>query len=172
MQRQGFRVTEKSTRRQHDSEQEIDDLVARFDDLALPKREWTHFAHLTVGFCSLERFGLTASRLLLPDRIRRYNVASSTPNTDSGGYHDTITMVFLAAAARFRSQLPPGTPRLVAINLLIEDPLGAKDLPLAFYTRDRLMSVAARRAYVEPDLQPIEALETIESVATPGRLFT
>src|ERR1700730_15242041 len=106
MQRQGFRVTEKSTRRQHDSEQEIDDLVARFDDLALPKREWTHFAHLTVGFCSLERFGLTAARLLLPDRIRRYNVASGTPNTDSGGNHDPITMVFLAAAARFRSQLP------------------------------------------------------------------
>jgi hypothetical protein len=131
MQRQGSRVTEKSPRRQHDSEQEIDDLVARFDDLLLPKREWTHFAHLTVGFCSLERFGLTASRLL-----------------------------------------PPRTPRLAAINLLIEDPLGAKDLPLAFYSRDQLMSVAARRAYVEPDLQPIEALETIESAAMRVEPFT
>jgi hypothetical protein len=154
---------EKSTRRQHDTEQEIDALVARFDDLSLPKREWTHFAHLTVGFCSLERFGLEASRLAMPDRIRRYNVASGTPNTDSGGYHDTITMFFLAAVARFRTLLPAGTSRLAAINLLIDDPLGAKDLPLMFYSRDRLMSVAARRRYVEPDLQPIERLDAIES---------
>ena len=55
---------EKSTRRHHDGENEIDALVARFDDLS-PKREWTHFAHLTVGFCSLERFGFEASRLLM-----------------------------------------------------------------------------------------------------------
>jgi hypothetical protein len=68
--------------------------------------------------------------------------------------------------------LPPRTPRLAAINLLIEDPLGAKDLPLAFYSRDQLMSVAARRAYVEPDLQPIEALETIESAAMRVEPFT
>jgi hypothetical protein len=156
---------EKSTRRQHDSENEIDALVARFDDLSLPKWEWTHFAHLTVGFCSLERFGLEASRLLMPDRIRRYNVASGTPNTDSDGYHNTITMVFLAAVTRFRSLLPPGTPRCTAINLLIDDRLGAKDLPLAFYSRERLMSVEARRRYIDPDLQSIERLDAIESAA-------
>jgi hypothetical protein len=103
----------KSTRWQHHSENEIDALVARFDDLSLPKREWTHFAHLTVGFCSLERFGLEASRRLMPDRIRRYNAASGTPNTDSGGYPDTITMVFLAAVTRFRALLlGGGAPRL------------------------------------------------------------
>jgi hypothetical protein len=84
-----------------------------------------------------------------------------TPNTDSGGYHDTITMVFLAATARFRFLLPPGTPGRAAINLLIEDPFGARDLPLTFYSRDRLMSVAARRGYIDPDLQPIEALDAI-----------
>lgn len=56
---------DKSTRRQHDCESEIDALVARFDDLSLPKRKRTHFAHLTVGFCSLERFGLEASRILM-----------------------------------------------------------------------------------------------------------
>jgi hypothetical protein len=160
-------MMEKSTRRRHDSEHEIDALVARFDDLSLPKREWTHFAHLTVGFCSLESFGLKASRLLMPDRIRRYNVASGTPNTDSGGYHDTITMFFLAAVARFRLLLPAGAPRLDAINLLIDHRLGAKDLPLTFYSRERLMSVEARRRYVEPDLQPIAALDAIEASA-PG----
>jgi hypothetical protein len=158
----------KSTRRQHDSENEIDALVARFDDLSLPKREWTHFAHLTVGFCSLERFGLEASRLLMPDRIRRYNAASGTPNTDSGGYHDTITMFFLAAVTRFRALLPVGVARLASINLLIDDGLGAKDLPLAFYSRERLMSVEARRRYIEPDLQPIAALDAIESIALRG----
>jgi hypothetical protein len=169
MQRKECDVMEKSTRRQHDSESEIDSLVARFDDLSLPKYEWPHFPQLTVGSCSLERFGLAESRLTQPDRIRRYNIASGTPNTDSGGYHDTISMFFLAAVTRFRSLLPKETPRLAAINLLIGDPLGSKDLPLAFYSGDRLMSVAARRAYVDPDIKPLETLTKISSCGASNR---
>ena len=35
--------------------------------------------------------------------------------------------------------------------------LGDRDLPLRYYSRERLMSVAARTGWLEPDLSPLPA---------------
>jgi len=40
-------------------------------------------------------------------------------------------------------------------NGLIEQ-YGARDFPLRYYSKDRLMSVEARLGWVEPDLRPLE----------------
>ena len=83
-------------------------------------------------------------------RIRAYNEASGTPNTDTGGYHETLTRFFLNGvsahiAAHKDSPLaePPAS--------LLCSPMADKDWPLRFYSRERLFSAPARHQWVEPD---------------------
>jgi hypothetical protein len=44
---------------------------------------------------------------------------------------------------------------LARVNGLLASPMGRRDWPLRFYSRERLFSVAARRSFVEPDLAPL-----------------
>lgn len=120
----------------------------------LPKCDWTHEAHLRAGLWHVFRFGSERALELLRERISRYNESVGTPNTDDSGYHETITRFYVEVIARFlesedRSQpLDTLADRLIAQN-------GARDLPLRFYTKTRLFSVAARRGWIEPDLKSI-----------------
>lgn len=43
------------------------------------------------------------------------------------------------------------------VNALLRSPVGARDWPLRFYSRDLLFSVPARRGFVPPDLAPLPA---------------
>ena len=46
----------------------------------------------------------------LPDLIRRYNESVGGVNSDSEGYHETITRVFLAGVRLFLSEADPKEP--------------------------------------------------------------
>jgi hypothetical protein len=133
----------------------IDQLIAAFQACTLPKADWTHQAHLRVGLWHVYRYGADEALARLRQGIRRLNESHGTANTDTGGYHETITRVFvlvmdgfLAAADRSRS-LDDLTADLIARY-------PTSDLPLRYYSRERLFSVQARRAWVEPDLVSLE----------------
>ena len=117
----------------------------------LPRAEWTHEAHLaTCAWIILERPGLVPERDL-PDLIRRYNESVGGVNSETEGYHETITQAFIRAV---RSSLARSGGRGLAerVNLLLKSPEGRRDWPLRFYSRERLFSVEARLGWVEPDL--------------------
>jgi hypothetical protein len=44
---------------------------------------------------------------------------------------------------------------------LLNSPMGQRDLPLRFYSAERLFSVAARRKFIDPDLLPLSAMGEI-----------
>ena len=118
---------------------------------ALSKAEWTHEAHLsTCAWLILERPDILPERDL-PNLIRRYNESVGGVNSDSEGYHETITQVMIAAvrAALARSE---GRALVERVNALLLAPEGKRDWPLRFYSRERLFSKAARLGWVEPDL--------------------
>ena len=124
-------------------------------DRTLPKPAWTHGAHFAAALWLIrQRPELTPARDM-PPLIRAYNEATGVANTDEGGYHETITQASLRAAAAFLRALPPATPLFVACNDLMAGPLGRTDWPLGYWSRERLFSVAARRRWVEPDLQAL-----------------
>lgn len=56
--------------------------------------------------------------------------------------------------------MPAATPLIDQVHGLLNDALGSKALALAFWTKDRLLSTAARRAWLGPDLRPIMELAT------------
>jgi len=134
------------------SDAEIAHLGERFLARALPKAEWTHEAHLaTTTWLLLRRHDIDVDEEL-PDLIRRYNESVGGVNSDSEGYHETITRVFLAGVRLFLSEADASEPLHELVNELLLSPMGRRDWPLRFYSRERLLSVEARRAFVSPDL--------------------
>lgn len=116
----------------------------------LPREEWTHEAHLAAcAWLILERPDLIPERDL-PDLIRRYNESVGGVNSDTEGYHETITQVSIlgvrAALARSEGGLAE------RVNALLRAPEGRRDWPLRFYSRELLFSREARLGRVEPDL--------------------
>jgi hypothetical protein len=119
----------------------------------LPKPEWTHAAHFAAAFWLLSRPDRDAMREM-PGLIRAYNEATGVANTDSTGYHETITLASLRAARAWLNARPHEMLHASLRELLASD-YGRSDWLLAYWSRPLLFSVEARRAWVEPDLRPL-----------------
>ena len=120
-------------------------------DRSLPKADWTHEAHLAACLWLLvERPDVVPERDL-PRIIPAYNEAVGTANTDTSGYHETLTQLYARAIRDFAGKHPVGT-LTERVNALLASPIGPRDWPFAFYSRERLFSLEARRAWIEPDL--------------------
>lgn len=133
----------------------LDDLVARFASATLPKAEWTHAAHLSVGAWHVSRFGPEEALARLRAGIRRLNDAHGTPNTPGSGYHETITRAYVLLLDAFLAACPPSLGLEGRVAVLLAGPDGARDVLFAFYSRERLLSSLARSRWVDPDLGPI-----------------
>ena len=125
-------------------------------DRSLPKAEWTHAAHCAAGiYLMLRRPDIDVARDL-PGIIWRYNEASGTANTDSDGYHETITRFYIALIRAYLAAVPDGSSLETLVADFMASSLGARDLALQFWSKDRLMSVEARRVWIAPDRAPLD----------------
>ncbi len=70
----------------------IERLTIKMMDRSLPKSEWTHAGHFAAALWLAKH----RPELTKPDGIRRlisrYNESTGTLNTDTTGYHHTITL--------------------------------------------------------------------------------
>jgi hypothetical protein len=121
----------------------------------LPRPKWTHEAHLAATTYLLLRRPDIDLDQEVPGLIRRYNESVGGVNSDSEGYHETITRVFLHGVRLFLSEVDASKPLHELINDLLLSPMGQRDWPLRFYSAERLLSVEARREFIEPDLQAL-----------------
>lgn len=120
----------------------------------LPKSQWTHAAHFATALWLLARHPEIDVFRTIPALIRSYNEATGVPNTDTSGYHETITQASIRAARAFLSERPQ--KRLFeTCNELMSSPYGKSDWLLAYWSQPRLFSVQARREWIEPDVQPL-----------------
>ena len=76
---------------------EIESFVRAFEDGSLPKSEWTHSRHLVMALWYIRREGRERATVLIREGIQRYNRAQDNPN----GYHETITLAWVAVIERF-----------------------------------------------------------------------
>ena len=135
------------------TEADIDRIGRSVESRTLPKCEWTHAAHFAAAMWVLTRENLVAERDL-PAVIRGYNEATGTRNTDSSGYHETITLASIRVARAYLAKRSHAG-RAEVLRELLASPFGRSDWLLAYYSRDHLFSVEARRRWVEPDLSPL-----------------
>ena len=123
-------------------------LIAR----TLLREEWTHEAHLAATtYLLLKRPDIDLDKEL-PGIIRSFNESVGGVNSDTEGYHETITRAFLHGVRLFLAEADPDEPVHELVNELLLSPMGRRDWPLRFYSRERLFSVAARRGFVTPDV--------------------
>ena len=88
------------------NERELESLVARFRATTLPKPEWTHAAHLATGSWHVHHLGASRALADLRTGIRRLNDFHGTPNTDTSGYHETITRAYGVLLEAFLAAAP------------------------------------------------------------------
>jgi hypothetical protein len=124
-------------------------LIAR----TLPREEWTHEAHLAGTTYLILRHPEIDLDAELPGIIRSYNESVGGVNDDTQGYHDTITRAYLRGVRLFLEEADRTRPIHELVNELLHSPMGKRDWPLCFWSKERLMSVEARRGWVAPDLR-------------------
>ncbi len=118
----------------------------------LPRPDWTHEAHLAATTYLVLRRPDVDLDAELPDIIRRYNESVGGVNSDTEGYHETITRTFLHGVRLFLGETDPKEALHELVNELLLWPMGLRDWPLRFYSRERLFSVEARQHFVPPDI--------------------
>jgi hypothetical protein len=137
-----------------ESDQQIEAIALAFLDRTLPKSAWTHAAHFaSVMWLIVKRPDVDVT-VAMPQFIRAYNAVTGTVNSETSGYHETITQASIRAARSFCNTA--GDYSLAErCNMLMSSPLGKSGWILRHWSKELLFSPEARRAWVEPDLRPL-----------------
>ena len=132
------------------------EFLRQFESLALPFEQWTHRAHVRVGFLYLRDHGFDTALARVRAGIQTYNAHNKVPESPTSGYSETTTRAFLhliaATIAAYGEMLPAPTsahfcdhhPQLMTRHAL-----------RLFYSPRRRMHPLAKAQFVEPDLAPL-----------------
>ena len=88
------------------SNAEVEAIANGLLDRSLPKSAWTHAAHFAATIWLLTMRPECDLHRELPPVIRAYNEAVGVSNTDTSGYHETITQASIRAARAFLREGP------------------------------------------------------------------
>lgn len=121
----------------------------------LPRAEWTHAAHWAAALWLMRYRPQMDPTRDMPGLIRAYNESAGGVNDDASGYHETITQASLRAARGVLAAFPADLPVWRIVNALMASNMANPNWLLEYWSRDRLMSVQARRQWREPDLKPL-----------------
>jgi hypothetical protein len=136
--------------------EEAEKLIAAFENCTLDKADWSHEAHLLVGIkmCILHKKNAYAE---MKKRVIRYNEAVGTINSESSGYHETITHYWITVLYHFCEKNNIKTFNQLAVDtLLFAEALAQRNSFLEYYSKDLIMSSKARLALVAPDLKTLQ----------------
>jgi len=123
--------------------------VEAFENCTLPKEAFHHRDHIRLARLYLRQEDLAGAAGRIEASIRRFAAHLGI----SEKYHHTITLVWLRLVA---AALRKGAGEETLEDLLERCPeLLDPNLPLQFYSRERLSSDAARAGWIEPDLRPL-----------------
>lgn len=127
-------------------------LWAAFLNRTLSSAHWNHRSHLRVAWMFLSRYEMDEAHLRMRVAIILLNAVHEVPESPQGGYHETLTRVWLALVGSARGV----DAALDSEAFLSKHPvLLERQAPLSFYSRERLLSIAARARFIEPDLAPL-----------------
>jgi hypothetical protein len=138
------------------SMEEWRELVAGFEAGTLPRERWTHAEHLAVACWYVRHLGEAPALDHMRRGIRHLNECLGGENTDTAGYHETLTRFWLGVVADFLRGAGAADD-LAAVNRLVAEFANARGLWKSAYTFDVVKSVEARRQWIEPDAVPTAA---------------
>jgi hypothetical protein len=139
-----------------ETEETLADFLESFERGTWPKSAWTHAAHVAVAASYLIECPHNQDAAGLMRRgIVHHNQCVGTINSDHSGYHETITLFWLAIVKARLRELADGLSRVEAVRLLVSELAPQRDLFREYYSFDVVGSIEARRSWIAPDVKPL-----------------
>jgi hypothetical protein len=136
---------------------EFDHIIDGFRAKTLPAKEWTHEAHLITGLWHVAHFDFDEALVKMRENIKTYNEATGGQNTDSSGYHESITVFWVWLLNEFWKVYSFDNQTFEEVcNAFLKSKYCDRNAAFHFYTREKLLSREARLAFVEPDIQAFD----------------
>lgn len=132
-------------------EDEIAEIVRRFEDATIKRDDWRHAEHLTVALHYLTLHDIETATAKMRTGIFKLLDAFGVDLTKEMPYHETLTVFWMRTVVVFNAG-KNGSSLLEKANELVAT--YDKDHPLKFYSHEFLFSDKARGCYCEPDLEP------------------
>ena len=136
------------------SELEVEARVQGFEDCTLPDSEFDHPSHLTVALSYLHLSRLTVLEATARMRLTLYRFLDHHGH-DRQKYNETITLFWVKLVRSFLDGADTARPILSLANEMIAS-FGSSKIIYDYYSKEHLLSDAARNAWVEPDLKPLD----------------
>lgn len=137
-----------------ESEENLAAFLAAFEGHTLSKTAFTHAAHVAVAACYLHASDADAVLPKMRTAIGSFNESVGGANTESAGYHETLTVFWLRLVENLLRRNSPAS-RLASAQLAVATFGGSRGLHKDYYSGDVVADRRARREWVEPDLQPL-----------------
>jgi hypothetical protein len=129
----------------------IREIVRKFENCEYSPEGFTHAHHLTVACWYLCTTNLAEALVRMRTGLKRF-----IAHHGKQGYHETITRFWMELLASYLEGLPDEMSLVSKVNSAVEQH-GSKQILFSYYTRERVMSDAAKQAWIPPDLQGIGA---------------
>ncbi|WP_437586352.1 N-acetyltransferase family protein [Sorangium sp. So ce1000] len=130
-------------------ERDLAALAAAVEDAAFPQAEFSHARHLLLALHYVRAHGPDGALARMRAALQAFNAR----HPPSYGYHETITVSWIALVAHHAAEHPDAAAHDLAEGLL--DRYRSSKALFAHYSRARLLSDDARAAFVAPDLAPL-----------------
>jgi hypothetical protein len=124
--------------------------IQMFEAGVLPTEQWGHREHVKVAYLYLREFPLELAIERMRTSIQRLNAAQQTPEALDRGYHETMTQAWMHLVHFTLCEYGPAD---TADEFYDSHPqLWQSKVLRLFYSRDRLLSWEAKKAFANPDI--------------------
>lgn len=130
------------------TEEEIEDVVRRFETCSYTPAEFVHARHLTVTAWRFAKMESEAARERMRADLRRFIV-----HHGKNGYHVTITEFWLERVGKLVADLREGQGGLVPLVNSVVERCSDKNLIYESYSRELIASAEAKAKWIEPDIK-------------------
>ncbi len=130
------------------TEEEIEDVVHRFESCSYTPEEFVHARHLTVAVWCFATMESEAAREKMRAGLRRF-IAHHGKNA----YHVTITEFWLERVGKLVAESCEEEEGLVPLVNSVVERCNDKNLIYEFYSRERIASAEAKAKRIEPDIK-------------------
>ena len=136
------------------TQEQIDHFIDGFEHSSATKEEWTHDAHLIVALWYNAKLPEKQALDFVREKIKALNIATGGQNTDTNGYHETMTRAWMWIAKDFYDSRE-FTSIYDAINAFVTGENGHRDYVLKFFTKEHLFTKEARLGVKMPNVHPM-----------------
>ncbi|HVF54597.1 MAG TPA: hypothetical protein VM934_00525 [Pyrinomonadaceae bacterium] len=134
------------------SDEEVREVVRRFEACAFTPAEFKHAPHLTVALLYLLESPWQEALERMRQSIRRF---LAHHRLDASVYHETMTVFWIKRVRSFVEKVDGERPLFLLANELLAE-CGDARLVFGYYSKELIESDESRKGWAEPDLKPLD----------------